>query len=175
MTPKVTESHVTESAETAETTDTAMPDDGTPTDGDPTGDDRHSVPASEPSETELPETLTFRITRTAMLAVIAFAVCATPVASAYVWLLPIYLLPLALLVWVMRLRTTVSADEIHVRTLTGSSRFSWDEVQSVKLRARGWVEAVLNSDERVTLPAVRVRDLSWLSAMSRGRLPDPTR
>ena len=132
-------------------------------------------PESGQPEQDLPETLTFRITRTTLLAVISFTVCATPVASAQPWLLWVYLFPLAALVWVLRVRTTVSAEGVRVRTLTGTTHVSWDDVQSVKLDSRRWVEAVLTSGERVKLPAVRVRDLSRLSAMSRGRIPDPAR
>lgn len=124
---------------------------------------------------ELPDTLTFRITRTAWIAVISVAVCATPVATAHAWLLWVYLLPIALGFWVARMRTTVGADGATVRHMTGTARFTWDDVQSVKLNPRGWSEAVLVSGQHVKLPAVRVRDLSLLSEMSRGRIPDPAR
>jgi len=131
--------------------------------------------SSGPGRRELPDTLTFRITRTAWIAVISVAVCATPVATSHAWLLWVYLLPIALGFWVARMRTTVGADGATVRHMTGTARFTWDDVQSVKLDARGWSEAVLVSGQHVKLPAVRVRDLSLLSEMSRGRIPDPAR
>lgn len=134
-----------------------------------------SADSSDEQRRELPNTLTFRITRTTWIAVISVAICATPVATAHAWLLWVYLLPIALGLWVARMRTTVGADGATVRRVTGTTRFTWDEVQSIKLNARGWSEAVLTSGSRVKLPAVRVRDLSLLSEMSGGRVPDPAR
>ena len=124
---------------------------------------------------ELPDTLTFRITRTTWVAVASVVVCATPVATSHSYLLWVYLLPIALGFWVARMRTTVGAEGVRVRTMTGTTSFTWDDVRSVKLNARGWSEAVLTSGKHVRLPAVRVRDLSLVSEMSRGRLPDPAR
>lgn len=121
-----------------------------------------------------PTRLTFQITRMSLAAVIAVAVCVTPVASAYVWLLPVYLIPLLLLVWVLRVRTTVDSETVTVHTLFGRSRFRWDEIQSIKLHERRAVRAVLVSGKRIRLPTVRLRDLPRFAAMSGGRLPDPT-
>jgi hypothetical protein len=131
--------------------------------------------AGSGQQRELPDTLTFRITRTTWVAVASVVVCATPVATSHVFLLWVYLLPIALGVWITRMRTTVGADGVTVRHMAGTTSFSWDDVRSVKLNARGWSEAVLTSGKHVKMPAVRVRDLSLVSEMSRGRLPDPAR
>ncbi|GGI73212.1 hypothetical protein GCM10011581_07680 [Saccharopolyspora subtropica] len=126
-------------------------------------------------EPALPTSLTFRITPVSLLAVLAIAVCATPLATtAGPWALLIYLIPLAIMVWILRTRTTVDPQRVAVRTFFGGSSFGWDEIASLRLNERRWLKAVLHSGKEVRLPAVRVRDLPRLSAMSGGRLPDPT-
>lgn len=125
-----------------------------------------------PSDT--PARLTFRITSVTLLAVFTVAICVTPIAWARPWLLPMYLIPLLLLVWIMRVRTVVDTEGITARTVLRTKRFGWDEVQSFRLDERRWLRAVLSSGKEVQLPSVRVRDLPHLSAMSGGRLSDPT-
>lgn len=120
----------------------------------------------------VPARLTFRITPISLLAVLTVAICVTPVAWYQPWLLLLYLLPAGLLVWIFRVRTVVTADSITATAL-GRTRIPWDDVRSVKLDERRWVRAVLDSGKEVLLPAVRVRDLPRLAAMSGGRLPDP--
>jgi hypothetical protein len=123
-----------------------------------------------------PRSLTFRITRVTLLVVVVLAVCMTPVAWVQPWMLSIYLIPLVLVVWVLRARTTVDHDMITARTLR-TTRIPWDDVQSFRLDQRRWLRAVLRDDatagrgREVLLPAVRVRDLPRLAAMSGGRLP----
>ncbi len=123
---------------------------------------------------QAPSTLTFRITRTSLLAVIVLTLCVTPLAWATPWLLLTYLVPLLLVVWVLRLRTVVDTEKLTTRTLLGGSRVPWDEVRSFRLDERRWLRATLISGKEVLLPAVRVRDLPTLSSMSGGRLSDPT-
>ena len=120
----------------------------------------------------VPARLTFRITPISLLAVLTVAICVTPVAWYQPWLLLLYLLPAGLLVWISRVRTVVTADSITATALA-RTRIPWDDVRSVKLDERRWVRAVLDSGKEVLLPAVRVRDLPRLAAMSGGRLPDP--
>lgn len=166
-----------ENARASEPDENAWAEEPSPASADDADSPRGAKSADSSGEDrrELPNALTFRITRTTWIAVISVAVCATPVATAHAWLLWVYLLPIALGFWVARMRTTVDADGATVRHMTGTTRFTWEEVQSVKLNARGWSEAVLTSGNHVKLPAVRVRDLSLLSEMSRGRIPDPAR
>jgi hypothetical protein len=138
---------------------------------------------------ESPSSLTFRITPVTLLVVILIAVCITPVAWVTPWTLSIYLVPLLLAVWVLRSRTVVDTDRITARTMLHTTRIPWDQVQSFRLNERRWLRAVLASDDvdsastsdkrarEVLLPAVRVRDLPHLAALSGGRLsaPDVTR
>lgn len=141
-------------------------------DGDTRADGASDVP-------ELPRSLTFRITRITLLVILVLAICMTPVAWAAPWTLSLYLIPLVLIVWVLRARTVVTTDAISARMLR-TRRVSWSEVRSFRLDQRRWLRAVLRDDagagspREVLLPAVRVRDLPRLAAMSGGRLPDLT-
>ncbi|PKW19681.1 PH domain-containing protein [Saccharopolyspora spinosa] len=131
--------------------------------------------AGAPAKPESPKSLTFRITPVALLAVLAITICATPLATtAGTWALLLYLIPLGLLVWILRTRTTVDTQQVVVRTAFGRTKFSWDDVVSLRLDQRRWLKAVLHSGKEIQLPAVRVRDLPRVAAISGGRLPDPT-
>lgn len=131
--------------------------------------------AEQRDEAGAPKSLTFRITPVALLAVLAITICATPLATtAGTWALLLYLIPLGLLVWILRTRTTVDAQQVVVRTAFGRAKFSWDDVASLRLDERRWLKAVLRCGKEVQLPAVRVRDLPRVAAISGGRLPDPT-
>jgi hypothetical protein len=115
----------------------------------------------------------FRISPLVVLVALTFAVCATPVAWAgpYFWL--IYLVPLGIIVWTLRVRTTVDPDAVTVRRLVGRRSVPWTEISSLRLRNRARVSAVLSDGAELPLPAVHVRDLPQLAAASGGRLPDP--
>lgn len=115
----------------------------------------------------------FRPARLTILAAIALAVCATPVAFGAPWLWLVYLIPLGIVVWVLRVRTTADADAVTVRRLLGHRRVPWSDISSLRLRERR-VAAVLSDGAEVPLPAVAARDLSRLSAVSGGRLADPS-
>lgn len=114
----------------------------------------------------------FRTPPTAILAPLLLAVAATPFAFAAPGLYAIYLVPIAIVVWVLRNRTTADATGLTARTVLSSRSLQWDQLASLKLD-RGRVSAV-GTDETVTrLPGVRLRHLSLLSRVSNGRVPDP--
>ncbi|MFC7340889.1 PH domain-containing protein [Saccharopolyspora griseoalba] len=136
--------------------------------------------APEPTESaaeqaSAPRSLTFRVTRVHLVFVAALIMFITPVATMAggPWLL-LYLIPLVLAWWVIRTGTTVDAEQVRARTALGSTRFGWDELSSLRLHENRWIKAVLTSGKEVRLPAVRVRDLPGLAAISGGRLTDPT-
>jgi hypothetical protein len=135
-------------------------------------DDPVSAPPQQPRAV-------FRISPLVVLVALAVAVCATPVALAgpYLWL--IYLVPVGIIVWTLRVRTVADSDTVTVRRLLGGRRLPWTDITSVHLgRAkhpgRARVSAVLSDGSEVALPAVHVRDLPRLAAVSGGRLPDPS-
>jgi Bacterial PH domain len=127
---------------------------------------------------EQPPRAVFRISPLVVLVALTLGVCATPVAFAapYLWL--VYLIPLGIIVWTLRVRTVADAEAVAVRRVVGGRRVPWSEITSVHLgRARNpgfaRVSAVLNDGSELALPAVHVRDLPRLAAVSGGRLPDP--
>jgi hypothetical protein len=116
------------------------------------------------------ERAVFRISPLTILGAVLLAVCATPVAFGAPWFWLVYLLPVAVVVWVLRVRTTVDEEALTVRRLVGSRRVPWSEIRSLHLRDKGGVRAVLTDGAELPLPSVRVRDLPQLAAASGGHL-----
>ena len=116
------------------------------------------------------ERAVFRIPPLAILGAVLLAVCATPAAFGAPWFWLVYLLPVAVVVWVLRVRTTVDEEGLTVRRLVGSRRVPWSEIRSLHLRDKGGVRAVLTDGAELPLPSVRVRDLPQLAAASGGHL-----
>jgi len=116
------------------------------------------------------ERAVFRIPPLTILGAVLLAVCATPVAFGAPWFWLVYLLPVAMVVWVLRVRTTVDEEALTVRRLVGSRRVPWSEIRSLHLRDKGGVRAVLTDGAELPLPSVRVRDLPQLAAASGGHL-----
>ena len=116
------------------------------------------------------ERAVFRIPPLTILGAVLLAVCATPVAFGAPWFWLVYLLPVAVVVWVLRVRTTVDEEGLTVRQLVGSRRVPWSEIRSLHLRDKGGVRAVLTDGAELPLPSVRVRDLPQLAAASGGHL-----
>ena len=102
------------------------------------------------------------------------AVCVTPVAfgAPYLWL--IYLLPVAVVVWVVRVRTVVEPEALTVRRFVGSRRVPWSKIRSLHLRDKRGVRALLTDGSELPLRCVRVRDLPQLAAASGGHLTTAT-
>jgi hypothetical protein len=132
-----------------------------------------SATPDEPSAAPAPAPAVFRNSPLVVLVALALAVCATPVAWAapYLWL--IYLVPVGIIVWTLRVRTTVDPDAVTVRRVVGRRSVPWTQISSLRLRDRARVSAVLSDGAELPLPAVHVRDLPQLAAASGGRLPDP--
>ena len=127
---------------------------------------------------EQPSRAVFRVSPLVVLVALTFAVCATPVAWAapYLWL--IYLIPVGIIVWTLRVRTVVDPDAVAVRRLLGTRSVPWSGITKMRLGkarnpASARVSAVLSDGSELALPAVHVRDLPRLAAVSGGRLPDP--
>jgi hypothetical protein len=129
-------------------------------------------PAEDPPESTTPRAV-FRVSPLVVLAALMFVICATPFAfgAPYFWL--IYLVPIGIVLWTLRVRTTVDPEIVAVRRVVGGRRVPWTQISSLRLRDRGRVSAVLSDGAELPLPAVHVRDLPQLAAASGGRLPDP--
>ncbi|HEY2203755.1 MAG TPA: PH domain-containing protein [Pseudonocardia sp.] len=119
--------------------------------------------------------IVFRISPLAVLAVVAFTVCLSPVALTAPYGGLLFLIPLGLVGWVLWVRTTVDTESLAVRGAGRPTRVAWSEVTALRLRTRSRVSAVLTSGAELPLPAVHVRDLPLLAMASGGRLPDPGR
>lgn len=117
-------------------------------------------------------TAVFQNSRLHILFAIVLAICAVPVAFGLPFLWPVMFVPVAVVVWVLRVRTTVDAEAVTVRRLVGSRRVPWSQISTLHLKDRR-VSAVLSDGAELPLPATRVRDLPQLAAASGGRLPDP--
>jgi hypothetical protein len=115
----------------------------------------------------------FQNSRLIILFALVLALCATPVAFAAPFLWLVYLVPIAVVVWVVRVRTVVDTEAVTVRKVVGRRRVPWDRISALKLGDRSGVTAVLSDGAELPLPAIRVRDLPQLAAASGGRLPDP--
>ena len=125
-----------------------------------------------------PPRAVFRPSSLQVLAAVAIAFCATPFALVAPPFLVVYLIPLGLVLWTLRVRTVVDAEALTVRRFVGGRRVPWSEISSLRLvRGRrhttSRVSAVLTDGAELPLPAVTVRDLPQLAAVSGGRLPDP--
>ena len=147
---------------------------------------RDSAPDDTPSSSaaqepvRAPAPAVIRIPGTAYVAVaVLLMIISLPVLA---W--PLYcgwmlIIPILLCWWVARVRTTVTLDEIHVRTATGSSTIPWSQVQGVhfptpRLFGISWARAVLADETRVALPAVTWQQIPELSRASGGKFPDVT-
>jgi hypothetical protein len=116
---------------------------------------------------------TFRMSQLALFAVLTLTICVTPLAISAFWLLPLYLIPVGMWLWIRRNGTTVDAEGLTTRGAIRSRRVAWDEVTALRLRTRSRVSAVCRGGPELPLPAVHVRDLPLLAALSGGRIPDP--
>lgn len=154
-----------------ESADAADP--GTATGPAEPGSPAEAASAAEPGPA-VPQRLVFQPSRLTILAVVAFCVFAVPFAFGAPWLWLVYLLPVALVVWIVRVRTTVDAESVTVRRLLGGRRVRWDAISSLRLGKKFRVSVILNDGEELPLPAVRVRDLPVLAVVSGGRFTFPT-
>ncbi len=117
----------------------------------------------------------FKIPNTALLAIAFLVVCVTPVAFGDVpYLQWLYVFPIALAVFVIRTRTTATAEGLEVRTLFGHRDLPWSSLKGLAITDKAKVQAVLKDDTKVALPAVRTRHLPVISLVSAGHMADPS-
>lgn len=123
--------------------------------------------------------LVFRPSGLVIAAALVVCVGALPLLLSVPFFWLFLLVPLAVIGWVLRVRTIVDPDTVTVRSITGSRTIAWSDVRGLRLGARSSVRVVLAGGERdeeaeeVVLPSVHVRDLPALSVASGGRFADP--
>lgn len=98
------------------------------------------------------------------------------------WFTPLLIAPIIFIVWVMRVRTTISDRGITaVYLLRGRRSLPWDRFRGVLFDRGGSAYAVGHAegsdadanDVKFTLPAISFNSLPALSEASGGRIPDP--
>ncbi|MFC4000577.1 PH domain-containing protein [Prauserella oleivorans] len=129
--------------------------------------------AEEPRR-DTPPHAVFRIPATALLSVIILLFCVTPAAFALPGLQVLYLIPIGVTVWVIRTRTTATAEGLTVRTVFTTRTLPWSALKGLAITPKSKVQAVLSDGGKVALPAVRTRHLPVLSLVSGGRIADPS-
>jgi hypothetical protein len=122
-----------------------------------------------------PDPATFRPIPTVSLVAVGFlALCLSPIAfQGGPWFL-LFLIPLAGAVWVVRSRTRVDTEGLHVRRVVGTRSMAWSEVATLRLVERGWVRAVPQEGADLELRGVRIRDLGRVGDASGGRVSAPS-
>ncbi|MEJ2868623.1 PH domain-containing protein [Actinomycetospora sp. OC33-EN08] len=132
--------------------------------------DEKQAPVSAP-----PAPATFRAVPTVALVAAAFlALCLSPIAfQGGAWFL-LFAIPLALAVWIVRSRTRVDTEGLHVHGVLGRRTVRWSEVSTLRLPGKGWVRAVPTEGAELELRGVRVRDLGRVGEASGGRISAPT-
>jgi PH (Pleckstrin Homology) domain-containing protein len=110
----------------------------------------------------------FRLPRSAYLAVLFLALCATPLVQ-HPLASFVYVIPVAAAVFIARTATIVDDHGITVRALAGHRTLPWTDLRGLSVTGRS-VYAVTDA-AAVRLPCVRLADLAALSAASGGRLP----
>ncbi|MCD2190339.1 PH domain-containing protein [Actinomycetospora soli] len=118
---------------------------------------------------------TFRAVPTVALVAVGFlALCMSPIAfQGGPWFL-VFLLPVAVGVWVVRSRTRVDAEGLHVHRVLGSRSVAWSDLSGLRLPEKGWVRAVPVEASEVELRGVRIRDLGRVAEASGHRISAPT-
>jgi Bacterial PH domain len=125
------------------------------------------------SDLQVPSRLLFRVPPTAVLGALLLAVTAIPFAFGAPGFYAIFVIPLALIIWILRTRTTADADGLTVRRVLTKRTLPWSSLKGLRLTKRAGVRAVLTDDTEVALPSVRTRHLPALALISGGRLDDP--
>ncbi len=122
-----------------------------------------------------PQPAVFRAVPTVSLVAVGFlALCLSPIAfQGGPWFL-LFLIPLAGAAWVLRSRTRVDTEGLHVRRLLGTRSMAWSDVATLRLVERRWVRAVPQDGADLELRGVRIRDLGRVGEASGGRISAPS-
>lgn len=135
---------------------------------------QQSEPPDSSSHTPDPSPQVIRLPKLALVGVVlllfgvSFPAASWP--AAFGWL---FLVPIAVAIWVLRVRTTVSEQGLTVRRIVGSEFIEWDRVRGIHFPDRRWARVVLTDKTEKSLPLVRFDRLPQLAAASGGRITDP--
>jgi hypothetical protein len=135
-----------------------------------------TTPDTEPTADTAPPPApaTFRAPLVSLVAVVFLALSLSPIAFQGGAWFALMLIPVAIAWWILRTRTVVDADGLHVRTAWGSTHWEWSRVSTLRLVDRRWVRAVGTDEAELVLRGVRVRDLGRVGEASGGRIRVPS-
>ncbi|MFC7447340.1 PH domain-containing protein [Rhodococcus daqingensis] len=114
------------------------------------------------------------ISKLGLLAVGLLAICLSPIVLTNPALLSVLLvIPVVVGWWMLRVRTTVTADGLRLRRMFSSETIGWSEIKGFRFPKRGWARADLTDGREVSLPVVTFGRLPQIAAASGGRVTDP--
>lgn len=116
----------------------------------------------------------FRVPPVSLLTIPILLFCITPVAFSVPGLQLLYVIPVAVIAWVLRVRTTATPEGLTARTPTATRFIPWDELSGLSVTEKAAVRAALTDGTTVVLPYVRLHHVPVLSLLSNGRVPDPS-
>lgn len=126
------------------------------------------------ASTTSPAPVVIRISPMAHLAVALFALALLSIVFAGPgWFAVLLLIPVAMSVAIARYRTVADRDTVTVRTLVGTQKMRWADIEGLRFGRKAWALARKSDGSETTLPAVTFASLPVLTAASGGRVPNP--
>lgn len=133
------------------------------------------VPPQSSSHTAEATRQTIQISSLGLLGVLllafglSFVIFASPP-----WVSVLWIVPIGVAYWMLRVRTVVDTQGLHVRRMFTSEVITWDEVKGFRFPKRaGWARAELVAGGEKSLPVVTFEKLPLIAAASGGRVTDP--
>ncbi|MDZ4268829.1 MAG: PH domain-containing protein [Mycobacterium sp.] len=106
------------------------------------------------------------------VALLGFAMLSVVFAGPGWWAL-LLVIPVMLSLVIARYRTTADRETVTARTLLGSEKLRWDDIDGLRFGRRAWAVARRRDGTEMSLPAVTFATLPLLAAASGGRVPNP--
>ncbi|SEK23845.1 PH domain-containing protein [Rhodococcus maanshanensis] len=132
------------------------------------------VPPNSSSHTAEPIEQSIHISKLGLLAVGLLAICLSPIILTNPALLSVLLvIPIVVAWWMLRVRTTVTADGLRLRRMFSSEHIEWSQIKGFRFPKQGWARADLTDGREVSLPVVTFGRLPQIAAASGGRVTDP--
>ena len=111
------------------------------------------------SATSSPAPVVIRISPMAHLAVALFALALLSIVFAGPgWFAVLLLIPIALSVAIARYRTVADRETVTVRTLFGTQKMRWADIEGLRFGRKAWALARKSDGSETTLPAVTFAD-----------------
>ncbi|MCH9642380.1 MAG: PH domain-containing protein [Actinomycetia bacterium] len=89
------------------------------------------------------------------------------------WFALLLIIPVVLSLAIIRYRTTADRENVTARTLLGSQKVRWQDIDGLRFGRRPWARARRHDGTELVLPAVTFATLPVLTSASDGRVPNP--